>query len=67
MILQESIRFLTETNDRLFNVIENIAFDKKAGDLIRLEMNQVQTDNQKQSDTIKDLQHVNANLLAERD
>ncbi len=47
MILQESIRFLTETNDRLFNVIENIAFDKKAGDLIRLEMNQVQTDNLK--------------------
>lgn len=39
MILQESIRFLTETNDRLFRVIENLAFDKKAGDLLRFEMN----------------------------
>lgn len=46
--MQESIRFLAETNDRLFNVVENLAFDKKAGDLIRAEMNQVLIDNAKQ-------------------
>lgn len=67
MILQESIRFLAETNERLFNVVENLAFDKKAGDLIRAEMNQVLSDNGKQNKDIAELKGLSAGLLVERD
>lgn len=67
MILQESIRFLAETNERLFNVVENLAFDKKAGDLIRAEMNQVLSDNGKQNKDISELKGLSAGLLVERD